>query len=375
MKRTTKVAFNDLSLQHLAIQRELDQAIKKVLKRGDFILGQEVYLFEQEFARWVKARFAVGTSSGTAALFLALKALGIGEGDEVIVPVFTFVATAFAVSYTGANPVFVDIDERTYNLDPIRFKQAITSKTKAVIPVHLFGQPADMFRILDIAREYKLKVIEDACQAHGACIRSFKGDWLTVGGLGDVGCFSFYPSKNLGALGDAGMIVTNDEKIYRQLLVLRDCGRVSKYEHSLIGYNARLDTLQAAILRQKLRMLNKWNSFRQKAAKKYDQLLNCDRVVLPYVTQGVRHVYHIYAVQLDNRDEAFLHLKKAGVDCLVHYPVPLHLQQAYSHLGFRLGDFPVAERLAKRILSLPIHPYISEAQQGYVAKKILEFVR
>jgi dTDP-4-amino-4,6-dideoxygalactose transaminase len=361
------IQFSDLYAQHKELDKEIKKAINKVIKKSDFILGEDVRLFEEEFAKFCHSRYAVGVSSGTAALFLALSALGIKEGDEVIVPAFTYIATAFAVSYTGAKPVFVDIREDTYNIDADKIKKAITKNTRAIIPVHLYGQPADMPRILKIAKEHNLKVIEDAAQAHGASIKMPNGKWKVCGGIGDVGCFSFYPSKNLGAMGDAGIITTDNEETYRKLLMLRDYGRVSKYEHAVIGYNARLDTLQAAILRLKLKRLDAWNKMRREAAERYNNLLkDLGGVVIPYVSMSVKHVYHVYAIRVKKRDELALLLKKNGIGAIVHYPIPLHLQEAYRGLGYKKGDFPVSEKVAQEIISLPMHPHLKENQIKYV---------
>ena len=371
-----KIKLVDLGPQHRQIKREIRRAINKVIKRCDFVLGEETWVFENEFAQFCQARYAVGVSSGTAALFLALKNLGIKEPDEVIVPSFTFVATAFAVSYAGAKPVFVDIDEGTYNIDVNKIKKAITNKTKAIIPVHLFGQPANMPEILNIARVYNLKVVEDAAQAHGASIKMPDGKWRVAGGLGDIGCFSFYPSKNLGAFGDAGAIVTNDEESYKKILMLRDCGRTSKYEHGIIGYNSRLDTLQAAILSIKLKRLNKWNSMRQKAAVIYNHLLkDIEGVMTPGFSENVRHVYHIYAIRTKKRDELFERFKKEGIAAAIHYPIPLPLQKAYIDTGYKKGDFPVSEKVAKEIISLPMYPHLKESQIKFIVKVIKETMK
>jgi dTDP-4-amino-4,6-dideoxygalactose transaminase len=371
-----KIPFSDLNAQHKEINSQIDKAIKNVIKRSDFILGEDVGCFEEEFALFCHASYAVGVSSGTEALFLALLSLNIGPGDEVIVPDFTYIATSLAVSYTGARPVFVDIEEDTYNIDINEVKKAISSNTKAIIPVHLYGQPANMPEILKIAKENNLKVIEDAAQAHGASIKMPDGKWQVVGGLGDVGCFSFYPSKNLGALGDGGMVVTNNEEIYKRLLMLRDYGRISKYEHSIIGYNARLDTLQAAILRIKLKKLNSWNKMRQKAANIYNRLLNdVEGVITPYLAPWAEHIYHVYAIRAKSRDALLNRLKDNGVGALIHYPVPLHLQKAYENLGYKRGDFPVSEKIAQEIISLPMYPHIKVAQIKFVAKIIQETLR
>jgi len=364
-----KVPFADLSLQHREVKKEIALAINKVMQRNDYILGEDVRAFEGEFARFCGAKYSIGVSSGTAALFLALKAFGIGRGDEVIVPAFTFIATALSVSYTGARPVFVDIRPDTYNLDTKKIAKAITAKTKAIIPVHLYGQPADMQPIMKIARQHNLKVIEDACQSHGAWI-DIEGKRKVTGSIGDIGCFSFYPSKNLGGLGDGGLVTTNDEALYKKILLLRDCGRVSKYEHAFIGYNSRLDTLQAAILRVKLKKLKSWNAMRKKAAGEYDRLLQ--GITKPFRAGGREHIYHVYAVRIPDRDRVFGVLKDKGIGAIIHYPIPLHLQPAYSELGYRKGAFPVAEEVCGEILSLPIFPHIKSAQIKYVAKILNE---
>lgn len=365
-----KILFADLKLQHKEINKDIIQAIRKVIARNDFILGEEVSLFEQEFARFCNSRYAIGVSSGTEALFLALLSLNIGQGDEVIVPAFTYIASALAISYTGAMPVFADIDERTYNIDVSKIKDAITGKTKAIIPVHLYGQPADMPAIVKIAKEYNLKVIEDAAQAHGAEIKA-DGQVSKVGSIGDIGCFSFYPSKNLGALGDGGMITTNNEAVYKKVCMLRDYGRVSKYEHHILGYNSRLDTIQAAVLRLKLRKLDKWNTMRIKAVSIYNEYLKgIDGIVTPYVDTSVKHVYHVYAIRSSKRDMLVNTLKDNGISAIIHYPIPVHLQKAYAHLGYKIGDFPVAEKVSPEIVSLPMYPHIKETQIKFVAETI-----
>lgn len=367
-----KIVFSDLGAQHADIRNEIDQAMSRVVDKGDFILGKDVVEFEKEFAGFCHTRYAVGVASGTAALFLALESLGIGEGDEVIVPAFTFIATALAVSYTGAKPVFVDIEEDTYNLDPKKIQKAVTKNTKAIIPVHLYGQPANMPEILKIAKDCNLKVVEDAAQAHGATLK-VNDAWQVTGCIGDIGCFSFYPSKNLGGLGDGGIITTNDEKIYQRLFMLRDYGRVSKYEHAIIGYNLRLDTLQAAVLRVKLKKLDAWNAMRVKAAKVYDRLFNeVGSVVIPYVWPLARHVYHVYAIRTPKRDNVFTQLNDKGVGAIIHYPIPLPLQKAYQELGHHVGDFPVAEKISREIISLPMHPYLTEEQIEFVVNTVKE---
>lgn len=370
-----RIQLADLGAQHKEIKQQINRALDRVILRGDFILGEDVRLFEKEFAQFCNTQYAIGVSSGTAALFLSILSLGIGPQDEVIVPVFTYIATSLAVSYTGAMPVFIDIEEDTYNLDINKVRKAITKNTKAIIPVHLFGQPANMPEILKIAKEYNLKVIEDAAQAHGASIKMPGNKWRVVGGIGDIGCFSFYPSKNLGALGDGGMITTNNEEIYKKLLMLRNYGRLSKYEHAIIGYNSRLDTLQAAILRVKLKRLNAWNKMRRKAAGIYDKFLKgIYGIVTPYVCPSVWHAYHAYAIKTNKRDILFNQLKNKGIDVIIYYPIPLHLQKAYEGLGYKRGDFPIAERVAQEIISLPMYPHLKETQIKFIVKTIKEII-
>lgn len=366
-----KIPLVDLTPQHKEIKSQIQQAIKRLIRRGDFILGQDLVLFEKEFAQFCNSRYAVGVSSGTAALFLAAASLGIGPQDEVIVPDFTYIATALAVSYTGAKPVFVDIKEDTYLIDTAKIERAITKKTKAIIPVHLYGQPANMPEIIKIAKHYNLKVIEDAAQAHGASIRMPDKKQHMVGGIADLGCFSFYPSKNMGALGDGGIVVTNDSTLYKKLLMLRDYGRVSRYEHAIIGYNSRLDTLQAAILRAKLKRLNKWNDLRRRAAATYNRLLGeIEGVVVPHAQDNRKHVYHVYAVRTRNRDKLAEGLRAKGIGTVIHYPIPLHLQGAYKSLGYKKNGFPVSRIVAKEIISLPMYPYLKDAQIKFIAETI-----
>jgi len=369
------IHFSDLSLQHKVIKKQMNLAIDKVIQRNDYILGEDIQAFEKEFAQFCSTQYAVGVSSGTAALFLACESLGIGVNDEVIVPAFTYIATALAVSYTGAKPVFVDIDEKTYNIDVNKIEKAITRNTKAIIPVHLYGQPANMPEILRIAQKHNIKVIEDTAQAHGATLKMYDGKWHVVGGIGDIGAFSFYPSKNLGALGDGGMLTTNNEDLYKKFLMLRDYGRVSKYEHSMIGYNSRLDTLQAAVLRLKLKKLNSWNEMRREAADTYNKLLkDVSGVITPHVAESVKHVYHVYAIRSLKREAIFNHLKENAVGVVIHYPIPLHLQKAYASLGYKKGDFPVAEKVSQEIISLPMYPYMKEKDIKFVVKLIKEAI-
>ncbi len=371
-----KVPFIDLKIQHQKINQELKKAIAAVLKRNDFILGQDTALFEQEFAKFCLAKYAIGVASGTDGIFLGLLALGIKQGDEVLVPDFTYIATANAVSYTQAKPVFVDIDEKTYNIDVKCLKKAITKRTKAIIPVHLFGQAANMPEIQKITAQYGLKIIEDAAQAHGTSVKLNDRQWHNTGTLGDLAAFSFYPTKNLGGMGDGGMITTNNERIYKKILMLRDCGRVSKYDHQIIGYNSRLDTLQAAILRVKLKKIAFGNQLRQESAQLYNQLLENTNVVTPFCADFSSHIYHAYVIRVKNRrNELLAHFKKKGIGSIVYYPIPLHLQGAYKNLNYKKGDFPITEKLAQEVISLPIYPYISKKQIEYVAQTIKEFYR
>jgi dTDP-4-amino-4,6-dideoxygalactose transaminase len=370
-----KIKFIDLNRQNELIKKEVGRSFEGTFARSDFILGKEVGLFEKDFSAYCGRKFGVGVNSGTDALFLALLSLGIGRGDEVIVPAFTYIATALAVTYTGAKPVFADIEEDTYNIDPVKLKKAISKKTKAIIPVHLYGHPANMRQVAKAAREAGLKVIEDAAQAHGSSYTMANGSCMKAGSIGDIGCFSFYPTKNLGACGDGGMVVVDNEPLYRRLLKLRDYGRKSRYEHVTIGYNSRLDTLQAGVLRIKLRYLDKWNGMRRRCALMYGQELEkIDGVVLPVEKEGATHVYHAYVIRVKNRDKVINKLADSGVSALIHYPIPLHLQEAYAGLGYNRGDFPVSEKAAAEVISLPIHPYLGMGEIKYIAKVLKEAI-
>lgn len=363
-----KVPFLNLSKQYRALSGRLDKAVSQVIKRQDFILGRDVALFEREFADYCGAGFCVGVNSGTDALFLSLKALGIGEGDEVVVPDFTFIATAFAVTSCGARPVFADIDETAYNMDVRALEKAVTRRTKAVIPVHLFGRCAPMDDIRSFCRKRGIAVIEDACQAHGAVYRGKR-----AGTVGQAGCFSFYPTKNLGGWGDGGAVVTDSRKLFERLRTMRDCGRRSRYEHVMMGYNSRLDTLQAAVLRAKLPFLDEWNKKRVLCAGYYAKLLRGSKAVsLPEIFDDFTHVYHVFAVRSLRRDALLEHLKVKGITAAVNYPIPLHLQPVYKPLGYKRGDFPVSESVAKTIISLPIHPFITAAEIRFVVRSIEE---
>jgi dTDP-4-amino-4,6-dideoxygalactose transaminase len=363
-----KVQFLELSSQYKEIKKEIESSLRKTMQRSDFILGKDEVIFEKEFARYCDRKFAVGVNSGTDALFLGLLSLGIGASDEVILPVYTYIATALAVTFTGATPVFADIEEGTYNIAVDKISAAVTKKTRAIIPVHLYGQPADMKPILGIAKKYNLKIIEDAAQAHGAKYRMPDGMPQAAGSLGDIGCFSFYPTKNLGGCGDGGMAITDNKSIYKRLLRLRDYGRKSRYEHVSVGYNSRLDTLQAAILRVKLRHLERWNILRRRNARIYTrELKGIEGIITPRQAGYARHVYHVYAVRVKGRDRVVRGLAKKGIGALIHYPIPLHLQKVYKGLGYKRGDFPVAERVAQEIISLPMYPHLKEAQIKFVA--------
>ncbi|MGE5618687.1 MAG: DegT/DnrJ/EryC1/StrS family aminotransferase [Sphingomonadaceae bacterium] len=365
----SRVPFVDLAAQYASIEHEVNDAISKNLHQTDFILGQEVRLFEEDFASFCEVDHAVGVDSGTSALELALRAYGIGPGDEVITAANTFIATALAISYTGARPVLVDADPETYTLDTSLLEKAITPRTKAVIPVHLFGHPADMDRIQEIARRHGLVVIEDACQAHGA---RYKG--RRVGSIGHAAAFSFYPGKNLGAYGDGGMVVTGDAKVAETLRMLRNYGQQKKYHHQLKGFNRRLDTLQAAILRVKLRHLEEWNQARRLRARHYGELLAGQDLILPVEAGEVEPVYHLYVIRVADRDGLAAHLREQGIDTGIHYPIPIHLQPAYQELGLGPGSFPVAEEHSRQLLSLPMYPELTPEDTRRVAEAVSGFL-
>ncbi len=358
----------DLKAQYAAIQPEIDAAIQRVIANTSFILGKPVAQFESDFAAFCHARHCVGTDSGTAALHLALLLCDVKPGDEVITTTHTFIATAEVISIIGARPIFVDIDPRTYNLDPNQIERAITPHTRALIPVHLYGQPAEMDPILEIARRHRLRVIEDAAQAHGAEYRGRR-----AGSMGDVACFSFYPGKNLGAYGDAGALVTNDAELADRARMLRDHGRRAKYEHLIVGYGYRLDALQAAILGAKLPHLDAWNARRRAIAAYYTELFSNSDIVTPYVPPHIAPVYHLYVIRARNREGLRAHLKARGIETGIHYPIPLHLQPVYAALGYKPGDFPHAEQAAREVLSLPIYPELTDAQVEQIAQSVKEF--
>lgn len=364
------IPFVDLKAQYESIKEEIQAAIAGVLETSQFILGNEVKTFEEEFACYCEADYGIAVNSGTSALHLALLANGIGPGDEVITVSFTFIATAAAIGYTGATPVFVDIDPLTRTMDVQRIESAITERTKAILPVHLYGQPVDMDAVLEIAQRHGLIVIEDAAQAHGARYQGRR-----VGGIGHMGCLSFYPSKNLGAYGEGGIVITNDPELARTVRKLRDWGQEQKYDHALRGFNYRMDGLQGAILRVKLRYLDEWTEARRAHAGSYDSLLADSGLTTPSVMPHRHHVYHIYAVQSRQRDRLHEKLNARGVQSCIHYPTPLHLQTCYSDLGYRLGDLPYSEQAAASVLSLPMYAELSLAQIEVVAEHIRKLLQ
>jgi dTDP-4-amino-4,6-dideoxygalactose transaminase len=362
------IPFSDLTAQYLSLKDEIDASIQRVLTSGWFILGQEVLAFEEEFAAYVGVGHAVGVGSGTEALHLALLACGAGPGDEVITVSHTAVATVAAIELAGARSVFVDIDPRSYTMDPAQLEGKIGPATKAVLPVHIYGQMADMDPILSLAREHGLKVVEDAAQAHGAEYRGQK-----AGSMGDAGCFSFYPTKNLGAFGDGGLVVTSDPVLAERLKLLRQYGWAERYVSSLKGTNSRLDEIQAAILRVKLNKLEEWNGIRRKNAALYDSLLQGAAVVTPIEMEYGKHCYHIYAIRTEHRDQLREFLRERGVGALIHYPVPVHLQKAYSDLGYGEGTLPVTEQVADEVLTLPVAPEVTEEQIRQVCALVHQF--
>lgn len=364
--RASAISFSGLIEQYNDIKDEIIPAIGRVLDSGWYILGKELKDFEEEFAQFCGSRYTVGCASGTEAIALSLMALDIGIGDEVITVPNTAVPTVSAISMTGAIPVFVDINDDCL-IDPKKIEKAVTERTRAIIPVHLYGRMADMDEILKIAGSYKLKVVEDACQAHGA---GYNGKM--AGTLGDTGCFSFYPTKNLGCFGDGGAVITNNKEIYDRLIMRRNYGQADRYLNKIKGINSRLDEIQAAVLRVKLRCLAKWNEQRRNIAHIYDMQLK-DVCIRPVEREGCYDVFHIYVIRVKNRDKLQLYLKENGIDTLIHYPIPVHLQEAYRFLHYKVGDFPTAEQLSKEILSLPIHPYLSSDNMEYICGKILEY--
>lgn len=362
------VPLIDLKAQYNSIKDEIITAINSVLDSGEYILGQNVAALESSVAELCGVKHGIGVASGTDALLLSLKALGVGPGAEVITTPFTFFATAEVISKAGGLPVFADIDPLTYNLDPEKVAEKITPRTRAIIPVHIFGQAADLDPLLELAREHRLAVIEDACQAIGA---RYKGH--RAGSLGHTACFSFYPTKNLGGYGDGGMVVTKDSEIAARLRLLRVHGSHIRYHHSIHGYNSRLDEIQAAVLRVKLKHLNRWNRQRRDRAALYDHLLNGSGIVTPHVEPWNESVYHLYVVRSPDRDLLRARLSGAGIGSGIYYPLPLHLQEVYKELGYRPGDLPEAERAARETLALPLDPEITEDTARLVVKTLLDY--
>ena len=369
------IPLTDLKAQYNSIKDEIDTAIQRVLQNGQFILGPEVKGFEDEMAAYCGTEFAVGVASGTDALHLVLLACGIESGDEVITTPFTFIATAESIAKCGAKPVFVDIDPRTYNIDPARIEAKITKNTKAILPVHLYGQPASMERILDIAKKHNLKVVEDCAQALGAEYKSKK-----VGSLGDAGCLSFFPAKNLGAYGDGGMVVTNDSQVADIVRILRVHGSRATYEHVMHGFNSRLDALQAAILRVKLKHLDKWNELRRSKTLLYNRLLGqVDGIEPPYIEKHATSSCNYYTIRVKdfqlNRDDLRKHLESRGIQTMVYYPLSLHLQEVYKYLGHKAGDFPGSEEAQRQVLTLPMYPELSKEQVKEIVGEIKSYLR
>jgi len=364
-----KVPFLDLKRQYSTIKKKMDEAIFSALSNTRFILGPEVKSFEEEVAAYSGIKFAIGVASGTDALLLSLRACGVKPGDEVITASFSFFASAGVISRLGANPVFVDMDPETYNINPNEIEKKISPKTKAIMPVHLFGQCADMDPLLKIAKEHNLKVVEDAAQSIGAEYKERK-----AGTMGDFGCFSFFPSKNLGGAGDGGMVVTNDPEMAEMIRILRVHGSKPKYYHSIIGYNSRLDTIQAVILGVKLQYLDDWTKKRRKHAEVYNSAFNDLDVITPKEESFNYHIYNQYTIAVKNRDELRKHLKEKEIGHDSYYPVPLHLQECYRFLGYKKGDLPVSEKKAEEVVSIPVYPELTQEEQEYVISTMKEFV-
>lgn len=396
-----KIPFLNLQVSDAEVVDEIKKVVSDIIDRKDFILGKEVREFETEFAKYIGTKYAVGVSSGSCALFISLKAIGINKDDVVITSPFTFTATGEVIVHCGATPVFIDIDEKTYNIDPQKVEDYIKSKIKnqkskirAIIPVHLYGQPADMVSIMEIAQKYNIKVVEDAAQAHGAeCKFGVNGlefrdkkpkishstlntqhSTKKVGSIGDLGCFSFYPTKNLGGYGDGGIITVNDEDLYKKILKFRNHGRVEHYLHQVLGYNARLDNLQAAILLQKFKFIEQWNKNRQQIAQWYNEgLKNVGDLILPFVPERFEHVYHLYVIRTKYRDMLMDYLKQNEIGCAIQYGVPLHLQPAYKNVCEIVGDMKVVEKVSKEVLSLPIYPGLKKEDIDFVVMTIKNF--
>ncbi len=360
----------NINAEYSFLKNKIQKAVQKTLKSADFILGKPLQEFEKNFANYIGTKYALGVASGTDALFLSLKSLNLNENDEVILPAFTFVATALAVVNCKLKPVLVDISEKDYCIDITQIKNKITNRTKAIIPVHLYGYPANMEELAKICKEYNLYLIEDACQAHGSCFNRKK-----AGSFGITGCFSFYPSKNLGAYGDAGMITTNNDKIYDYLKALRNLGHITKYEHIYLGINSRLDSIQATILNVKLPYLDKWNAQRRKKANIYRKLLKKLPVILPPEdTEKTFQTFHLFVIRTQEREKLYEYLKTNNIGVIIHYPKPLHLQNSFQKF-FKEESYPVAEKVSKEVLSLPLNPFIKKEEITYVCKKIKEFFK
>lgn len=360
------VPFLDLEKAYKELQAEIESAVLASLRKGWYVLGPEVDAFEKEFGTYCGASHCIGVASGLDALYLALRSMGVGQGDEVIVPSHTYIATWLAVSLCGARPVPVEPDLDTFNIDPARIEPAITQHTKVIIPVHMYGLPADLNPILDIARKHQLKVLEDAAQAHGAC---YKG--ARIGAHGLAVAWSFYPGKNLGALGDGGAITTNDPEISESVRLLRNYGSSTKYFHKTQGQNSRLDEVQAAVLRVKLKYLDEWNTRRASIASRYNTALANSNIYLPVAPEWVTPAWHLYVIRTPQRDSLQRYLTRSGINTLIHYPIPPHLQGAYSHLGYKQGDFPIAEKIGRDILSLPIGPHLEHHQLNFAIEKLM----
>jgi dTDP-4-amino-4,6-dideoxygalactose transaminase len=350
------IPFVNLQAQYLSIKPEIDDAVHRVLTSGRYVLGEEVAAFEWEFAAYCGVAFGIAVNSGTSALHLSLLSLGIGHGDEVVTSPMTFVATAAVIMYTGARPVFADIEANTCTIDPSKVESAISERTKAIIPVHLYGQSADMSPLIEIARRHRLAVIEDACQAHGAAYEGRR-----AGSLGNLGCFSFYPTKNLGSIGEGGMVVTDREDLAASIRELRDWGTTHRYQHRRLGFNYRMDAIQAAVLRVKLRSLDRWNGARRALAAEYIDALKSSNLQLPSEAAGRRHVYHVFSIRSEQRDRLQRQMAEGGIETGIHYPVPVHLQEGYRQLAYNVGAFPISEHVARTSLSLPLYPELRSA--------------
>lgn len=361
------IVFLDLKAQYEKIKEEINSAVARVIENQYFILGNELKNFEEKFAQYLSVKYVCGVNSGTDALVLALKILGVGKGDEIITPTQSFIATTLAITEVGAIPIFVDSDPETYLIDVSKIEEKITKNTKVILPVHLYGTPCDMNVIMEIARKYSLKIIEDACQAHGANI-----DGKKVGTFGDIGVFSFYPGKNLGAYGDGGAMCTNDENLYKKMQMIRNYGQIEKYHHKEIGVNSRLDEIQAAILSVKLKYLDEWNNSRNEVAKMYRKYLD-QKIKTQKINKKGSSCYHVFVIENDNRDELMKYLKDNGIQTLIHYPVPTHLQECYKGLGYKIGDFPIAENASKKLISLPMYSELTEDKVKNICDLVNDF--